>query len=102
MTIRRSPTRPISRPLNGAVLLSFLTEQDYQDEWALWPGRGRLYEGEEVATIGFAEGDPITTEYSYKYTVENFGRLAAGAGWSLERQWTDERQWCSVQLLRRF
>lgn len=27
---------------DGAALLNFLAEQDYQDEWALWPGRGRL------------------------------------------------------------
>jgi len=47
----------------------------------------------------FAAGDFITTEYSHKYTPEDFGGLAAAAGWSVERMWSDERGWFGVWLL---
>lgn len=61
----------------------------------------RFRSSKQVAPIAFAEGEPITTEYSYKYTTDEFDQLAARGGWSLQRQWTDEQQWFSVQLLRR-
>lgn len=48
----------------------------------------------------FLPGDYITTEYSHKYTLASFRALAASAGWSPERVWTDERGWFSVWLLR--
>ena len=47
----------------------------------------------------FAAGDFITTEYSHKYTREDFGALAAEGGWRVERVWTDEREWFGVWLL---
>jgi hypothetical protein len=31
----------------GAAMLQYLTEQDYQEAWELWPGKGELYEGTE-------------------------------------------------------
>jgi hypothetical protein len=31
----------------GAALWAHLQEQDYSSEWALWPGKGRLYEGQQ-------------------------------------------------------
>lgn len=34
-------------------------------------------------------GEPINTEYSHKYTVEEFSALAAPAGFVLHREWTD-------------
>jgi dimethylhistidine N-methyltransferase len=51
--------------------------------------------------IAFAEGEFITTEYSYKYDPRHFSELVKAAGWSIERGWTDERQWFAVQLLHR-
>lgn len=47
--------------------------------------------------IDFAAGERITTEYSYKYTVDGFAALAAEAGWSVEEVWTDEDRLFSVQ-----
>ena len=29
----------------GAAMLQYLTEQDYQEAWELWPGKGEKYEG---------------------------------------------------------
>ncbi len=31
----------------GAAIWAHLQEQDYSNKWALWPGKGRLYEGRE-------------------------------------------------------
>jgi dimethylhistidine N-methyltransferase len=49
--------------------------------------------------IRFAEGEAITTEYSYKYRIEDFHRLAGRAGFAAARVWTDERRLFSVHYL---
>ena len=41
--------------------------------------------------FGFAAGESIHTENSYKYSVAEFQRLAAQAGWRPEKAWTDRR-----------
>ncbi len=50
--------------------------------------------------FSFGDGEAITTEYSHKYTLSDFADLAARAGFEVERVWTDERQWFSVQWCR--
>lgn len=50
-------------------------------------------------TIGFAAGETLHTENSYKYTPETFARLAASAGFAGHRLWTDARGWFGVFLL---
>lgn len=50
--------------------------------------------------FAFAAGESIVTEHSYKYTLEEFRQLAAGAGFQVARSWTDARQWFSVHYLR--
>jgi dimethylhistidine N-methyltransferase len=45
----------------------------------------------------FEEGEPITTEYSYKYDAGEFADLAKVAGFTCVRVWTDERRLFSVQ-----
>jgi L-histidine Nalpha-methyltransferase len=49
--------------------------------------------------IRFAEGEAITTEYSYKYRIEDFHRLAERAGFAAARVWTDEWRMFSVHYL---
>ncbi|MDP9370449.1 MAG: L-histidine N(alpha)-methyltransferase, partial [Chloroflexota bacterium] len=49
------------------------------------------------AVIAFREGETILTECSYKYDRDEFARLAGGAGWSVERVWTDAQGLFSVQ-----
>jgi len=49
--------------------------------------------------IPFVEGESIWTENSYKYSLVEFEKLANAAGFSVEKVWTDERQWFSVQYL---
>jgi dimethylhistidine N-methyltransferase len=50
--------------------------------------------------FSFGKGESIVTEHSYKYTLEEFRRLAAAGGFEVLRVWTDEHRWFSVQFLR--
>jgi len=49
--------------------------------------------------IDFRAGETIHTENSYKYTVESFGALARGAGWTTTATWTDADKLFSVHVL---
>jgi len=49
--------------------------------------------------FGFDEGETIHTECSYKYSLEQFGRLTSRAGLTLIRQWLDPQRYFSVQYL---
>jgi dimethylhistidine N-methyltransferase len=51
-------------------------------------------------TVGFAEGEPIHTENSHKYTPEALAALAARVGFTEEAAWTDDRGWYRVQRWR--
>ena len=48
----------------------------------------------------FCQGEYITTEYSYKYTLPGFVRLAGSAGFELVKSWEDRDHLFSVLLLR--
>ncbi len=50
--------------------------------------------------LALDEGERIRTEHAYKYTLEDFGRLAARADLAVEAVWTDDEELFSVQLLR--
>ena len=49
--------------------------------------------------IDFRAGETIHTENSYKYTLESFGALARGSGWTPAAVWTDKKKYFSVQAL---
>ena len=51
--------------------------------------------------IEFRAGETIHTENSYKYSIESFGALARGAGWTPVAVWTDKDNYFSVQVLTR-
>jgi dimethylhistidine N-methyltransferase len=53
------------------------------------------------APLTFAQGQGIRTEYSCKYDVAEFARLAEGANWQLHKVWTDSQDYFSLQLYRR-
>lgn len=60
--------------------------------------------GDQAVHIGdklanFQRGECIITEYSYKHTLPGFAALAAQAGWKVQKVWTDDRRWFSVQYL---
>ncbi len=48
----------------------------------------------------FGQDESIHTESSYKYTVEEFHRLAAGANFESEQVWTDPGRLFSMHCLR--
>jgi dimethylhistidine N-methyltransferase len=50
--------------------------------------------------VPFAEGEFIRTEYSYKYDLEQFGKLARRAGFDVQGVWCDDQGLFSVQYLR--
>jgi dimethylhistidine N-methyltransferase len=49
--------------------------------------------------FGFREGETIHTECSYKYTVDDFHRLARRAGFEPEQVWIDSERLFSVHCL---
>jgi dimethylhistidine N-methyltransferase len=51
-------------------------------------------------TFEFNAGDSIHTENSYKYTVDEFQKLARSAGFSPRRVWTDKDSLFSLHFLR--
>ena len=42
--------------------------------------------------FSFDQGETIHTEYSYKYSLDHFGRLTSRAGFTLAGQWLDPRR----------
>jgi dimethylhistidine N-methyltransferase len=53
------------------------------------------------ARIGFERDESIITEYSHKYTLDDFAAMAKEAGFSVDKVWTDPRDWFSVQYCTR-
>ena len=49
--------------------------------------------------ISMEEGETIWTESSYKYTLDEFESLSRQAGLQVEKVWTDENSYFSVQYL---
>jgi dimethylhistidine N-methyltransferase len=60
--------------------------------------RQTVHVGEAVFHL--EEDEPIRTEYSHKYSPQAFGELAEGAGFTVERFWSDRQNLFSVQVLR--
>jgi dimethylhistidine N-methyltransferase len=47
----------------------------------------------------FRAGEPIRTEYSYKFDVQDFAKLARSAGFTPQDVWTDDRKYFAVVYL---
>jgi dimethylhistidine N-methyltransferase len=79
----------------------------YRAWWEAGPGRIAMAlvsrRDQEVALAGrhwsFAAGEPLITEYSYKYDPGAFLVLAAAAGWRGARRWSDPAGDLSLHLL---
>ena len=50
--------------------------------------------------FAFERGESVHTEYSYKYSIDEFQALAARAGFRPAKVWTDPRAWFSVHGLK--
>jgi L-histidine N-alpha-methyltransferase len=53
------------------------------------------------SAFDIADGEAILTEYSHKYTLDGFAKMANAAGFAVQKVWTDEDQLFSVQFLNR-
>jgi dimethylhistidine N-methyltransferase len=97
--------RRINRELGADFRLDAFEHRAIYDE-----ARGRIEmllisrEAQDVSVAGrrfrFAAGEAIRTEYSHKYTIPGFHRMAAVAGWQPEAVWTDPQSLFAVHLLR--
>ena len=94
--------------LNAGLGASFRPERFYHE--AVYDLRHRRIEMRLVSTcdqtvtianesIQFLEGEYIITEYSHKYYVEEFARVAREAGLEAESAWTDDDGLFSVHYL---
>jgi uncharacterized SAM-dependent methyltransferase len=45
--------------------------------------------------------ETICSEYSYKYTLPQFADMAAQAGFTVKKVWTDSKGWFSLQYCER-
>ena len=79
--------------------VAFYNEQDNRIEMHLESTVDQfvLLAGE---AIFLNEGERILTEYSYKYTLDGFARLAAQAGLAARKHWVDDDGLFSLQYYR--
>jgi uncharacterized SAM-dependent methyltransferase len=86
----------INRELHGDIRVSQFEHAAHYNERL---GRVEIYvvsSCDQTITVGdrsfeIAEGETVLTEYSHKYTIDGFAELAASAGLTLRRQWTDSQ-----------
>jgi L-histidine N-alpha-methyltransferase len=95
----------INRELDGDFAVDRFAHVAFYNEAA---GRMELYlKSLVVQTVtvagrrfAFADGELIHTENSYKYAIDEFGSLAARAGFAVVHSWTDPDALFSVHYLR--
>ena len=96
--------------LNRELAADFdLTQFEHRAVWDPTPGRIEMqlvskrdqtvHIGDQ--TIEFHAGEPIRTEYSHKYTLEQFAGMARTTGLAVRKVWTDHARLFSVQYLTR-
>ncbi|QDU95048.1 L-histidine N(alpha)-methyltransferase [Lignipirellula cremea] len=78
--------RAVYNEQRGRVEIALVSEQQQQ----------ATIDGE---TFSFAAEEPICTEYSHKYSIEQFSELAASVGFIRHRHWTDRRGYFAVAHL---
>ena len=52
-------------------------------------------------TFHFEPGEAIITEYSHKYALDDFADMVERAGFSMEKVWTDPKQWFGIHYCTR-
>jgi dimethylhistidine N-methyltransferase len=87
--------------LDGFDHCSIWNEGDSRIEMHLKSRADQLVSIDALDTsIGFARGETIHTENSYKFTPSMIKSIAANGGFRIEQSWSDERNWFTVSLLR--
>jgi dimethylhistidine N-methyltransferase len=84
---------------------AFFDEQESRVEMRLVSTRAQAVRlrpdsgGSQLVQTHFQPGDYITTEYSYKYDLDEFAVFARHADWSVVASWTDPDGWFAVVLM---
>ena len=94
----------INQELGGDFDLSSFRHHAFYNEG---PGRIEIHlvsTRHQYATVAghrfeFSEGESIHTENSYKYTIDEFRKIAATAGFHAVQSWSDESDLFNVQYL---
>jgi len=94
----------INRELGGDFAVDDFAHHAFYDAAAGRIEMHLLSRRRQCATIGeaefyFASRESIRTEYSHKYTIPMLRGMAAAAGFSVQRIWTDDRDYFSVSFL---
>ena len=77
--------------------VAFYNQEQCRIEMHLESKKKHQYNLEGSGLVEFSEYERIHTEYSYKYTIDSFSKLAAQAGLKLENYWIDDKKLFSVQ-----
>ncbi len=73
-------------------------EEKSRIEMHLISKKNQTVKGANGKTYSFSKGEIIVTEYSHKYTLESFADMASKY-FEVNKVWTDERSYFSVQYL---
>ncbi len=79
--------------------LAFYNEDEYRIEMHLLSTQDQQVSIDDK-TFNFKKDQSILTEYSHKYSIERFRKLAASAGFETVKTWLDEKHLFSVFYLR--
>lgn len=91
----------INRELDGDFCLSQFEHKAHYNDVLGRVEIGLVSYCHQTVNVGdrsfdFAAGEEICTEYSHKYTIDQFAELAADAGLTLRRHWVDESDYFAV------
>ncbi len=86
----------INRELGGDISLRQFEHRAHYNEELTRVEMYLVSRCDQTISIGdrsfnLAAGEAIHTEHSHKYTIDGFAKLAAGAGLTLRRHWTDQQ-----------
>ena len=59
----------------------------------------QAYVGAVEMTFPFRQGEIIHTENSHKYSLGGFAAMCRGTGLTVQRHWTDDKEWFALLLL---
>ena len=77
--------------------VAFYNEEHCRIEMHLESKASHEYSLDSKEKIHFSENERIHTEYSYKYTISSFSKLAEKAGLKLKEYWLDDDELFSLQ-----
>lgn len=80
--------------------VAFYNEEHSRIEMHLESTVEHKYNIDDINQVSFSKSERIHTEYSYKYTIESFSKLAEQAGLKLKKYWVDDNDLFSIQYYR--